>query len=244
MANGRNGVDAETAHNSRTFSRDAANVSTSTLRERLAATSLLQRAAASATTIAVLLVTGAVIRDEPTPKQTPIEQLKGVDETPGVKLFKQLISKDPDLKLTARGRVEKFTESLDMSLSSEFKEKLIRATKGAASHLSTRDVKRLTQQLELLVELDKTLKRSASVPKDINDFDPAKISEFDRSQLDGIAEQLDNSGMRNQGLVLDGSRGDTVAFLIMFNDEAKKALVGVGIDLDTVGKAGPTLSGS
>lgn len=244
MANGRYGVDAEKAHNSRTFSRDAANVDTATLRERLAATSLLQRAAGSAATIAVLLITGAVIRDEPSPKQTPIQQLKGVNETPGVKLFKQLITKDPDSKLTARGRVEKFTESLDMSLSSEFKEKLIRATKGAASHLSTRDVTRLTEQLDLLVDLNQTLKSSTSVPKDINDFDPAKISDFDRSQLEAIAEELDASGMRNNALVLNGSRGDTVAFLIMFNDEAKKALVGVGIDLDTLGKASPTLSGS
>ena len=244
MANGRNGVDAETAHNSRTFSKDAANVDTATLRERLAATSLLQRAAASAATIAVLLVTGAVVRDEPSPKQTPIEQLKGVNETPGVKIFKQLITKDSDSKLTARGRVEKFTESLDMSLSTEFKENLIRATKGAASHLSTRDVTRLTKQLQLLDDLNQTLKSSVTVPKDINDFNPAKISAYDRSQLGAFAEELDTSGMRNNALVLDGSRGDTVAFLIMFNDDAKKALEGVGIDLDSLGKAGPTLSGS
>ena len=78
MANGRNGVDAETAHNARTFSKDAANVGTATLRERLAATTRLQRVAGSAAAIAALLVVGGVVRDEPSPKQTPIEQLKGV----------------------------------------------------------------------------------------------------------------------------------------------------------------------
>lgn len=186
MANGRNGVDAETAHNARTFSKDAANVGTATSRERLAATTPLQRVAGSAAAIAALLVVGGVVRDEPSPKQTPIEQLKGVKETPGVKLFKQLITKNDDSKLTARGQVEAFETSLDTSLSSDFKEKLIKATKGAASHLSAHDVKRLTRQLELLVDLNQTLKNSSSVPKDINDFDPAKISEFDRSQLDGI----------------------------------------------------------
>lgn len=213
-------------------------VSNSVFRQRVSSSTLRTRALIGAS---LLVVSGAAlnyINDGSPAPQSPANQVQELKQTPGAKLFGELLDNNSSSKLTPAQRIEYFTSNLTIALHHQLKSDLRNAAQGVTSTLTPAQVKKVVGQLDLLVQMSTTIDSAKTLPKDLNNFDTSELSEADYQKLNFMIEELNNSEVYYR--VISGDHGNVYAELKGFDNAVKESLQGIQIDINNLNYQGPS----